>query len=115
MFVVLVVLGLFVYFSLIVIVSSLSFLVVKSWGLFSLLWRTIDFVRYPLDIYSLPLRYLFTFFLPLGLASFYPAKALMGEVGWLFVGEMVLVVGAFFGLSLVLWHFAMKKYTSAGG
>ena len=104
-----------VYYSIIVMISALSFLVVKSWGIFSLLWRSMDFIRYPLDIYSLPLRYLFTFFLPLGLASFYPAKALLGEISWLFVGEMVLVVGVFFGLSLVLWHFAMKKYNSAGG
>ncbi len=115
MFLILMILGIIVYYSIIVLISSLAFLVVKAWGLFSLLWRSMDFVRYPLDIYSLPLRNLFTFFLPLGLASFYPAKALFGEVSWLFVGEMVLVVGAFFGISLILWHFAMKKYSSAGG
>lgn len=108
-------LGLLFIYSIIIIISALSFLLVKSWALFALFYRTMDFAKYPLDIYGSGLRILFTFFLPLGVASFYPAKALLEGLGGLLILQLTISVGVIFGISLVLWHFAMRKYSSAGG
>tara|TARA_Y100000310_G_scaffold345379_1_gene464295 strand:+ start:2812 stop:3600 length:789 start_codon:yes stop_codon:yes gene_type:complete len=110
-----VLLALLFFYSIIVTICALSFLLIKSWALFALFFRTMDFAKYPLDIYGSGLRVLFTFFLPLGVASFYPAKALLeGLSGWT-VLQLTISVGIIFGISLILWHFAMKKYSSAGG
>jgi ABC-2 type transport system permease protein len=111
----LIALALVLFYSLVVMISSLAFLLVKSWALFALFFRTIDFARYPLDIYGQGLRVLFTFFLPLGVASFYPAKALLDGIELTIVLYLMLSMSIFLAISLVLWHFAMKKYSSAGG
>lgn len=69
--------------------------------------------RFPIDIYKEPLRSLVTFAVPVGLMMSFPVQALLGQLK-----ITLLVISISFGivvwiLSLKLWHYSLKKYTSA--
>lgn len=75
--------------------------------------------QYPLSMYPRVIQFVFTFIIPIGWVSFYPAKDMLGiKDGFEFVGNMpamtlligivtMIIAGAFFNLGL-------KKYESAG-
>jgi len=102
-------------YSLVVIVSSLSFLVVKSYALLDIWSNFLDLGRYPSTIYSTSLRFFVTFLFPVAVSAFYPASALLRRINPLTILIAIFSVSAFFIFSLVLWNLAMKKHTSAGG
>ena len=102
-------------YSLMVLISSLSFLFVKSLGLFDLLFKLTDVSRYPMNIYGFEMRLIFTFILPVAVISFYPASALLGTLNILNLALISMPVTAFLIFSIIMWNLAMKKYTSSGG
>ena len=108
-------LGLLFIYSLLIIVAALAFLVVKSWALYDIFFKLSDFGRYPLTIYEGTLRFFLTLILPIGLVAFYPAEVLVrGGIihNLIMAGAPVIVL---FGIALLLWREAMRRYTSAGG
>ncbi len=69
--------------------------------------------RFPIDIYKEPLRGLLTFVIPVGVMMTMPAKVLMGILSpQLFIISCCIGIAAFL-LSLSLWHYALRSYTSA--
>ena len=68
--------------------------------------------RFPVDIYSEPLRGFITFIIPVGVMMTFPPKALFG----LLAPQFMLVSGVigigFFVVSLKLWRYALTQYTS---
>ncbi len=69
--------------------------------------------RFPIDIYSEPLRSFITFVLPVGILMSLPAKAMLGVVNFGTVILSVIISLIFFSLSIILWRYSLKKYTSA--
>lgn len=69
--------------------------------------------RFPIDIYQEPIRSILTFVIPVGIMMTVPVKALIG----LYSGLLVLIAYAvgisIFCLSLLLWRYALRLYTSA--
>jgi len=114
-YIILILFGLLFQYSIMVMISAISFLVVKSWGLFDLFWGFTKFARYPLNIFGVSAQFIFTFLFPVAISAHYPALALMnGATAWGLL-KIILPVLGFFGFSLLLWHFAMRNYSSAGG
>lgn len=70
-------------------------------------------VRFPVDIFSQPVRGFLTFVIPVGLMFTYPAKTLMGLLSWQTVLGSLLLGFLFMFLSLRFWHFALRHYSSA--
>jgi ABC-2 type transport system permease protein len=79
----------------------------------------VETIRYPLDIYQDWFRKLFTFVIPLACVNYYPMLAVLGKIqpgnstyilSWLspIVGLMFLL------LSLRVWLFGVRHYTSTG-
>lgn len=69
--------------------------------------------RIPVDIYREPIRSFLTFVIPVGVMITFPAKALMGLLSIQFILiSLILGVGLFF-LGLGLWHFSLRRYSSA--
>jgi len=101
--------------SLTIIASSFAFLFIKTWRLFELISVVQRFAKYPADIYSFGIRFVITFLIPAAIASYYPVSILLGRLPLITATWLALPVLAFFVISLVLWHFAIRKYTSAGG
>jgi ABC-2 type transport system permease protein len=107
--------GILFLYSLAILVTSLAFLVVNAYSLINILDELINIGRYPLSIYNFIGIAIFTFILPVGLAAFYPASALLGRLSWQVMGELAIVTFGFLGLAILIWNQAIKKYASAGG
>ena len=104
----------FVYASM-VLIGATSFLVVKSFGLFDIFFNVTKFARYPLNVFGLSTRVIFTFIFPLAVAAHYPTTALLHGMATLEVIKVIVPVGLFLIVSLIAWRIAVKKYSSAGG
>lgn len=71
--------------------------------------------RFPLEIYREPFKSFFTFIIPVGIMTAYPAQALLGLLSpggyfFAFVISSILFAGA-----MRFWHFASERYQSWGG
>ncbi|MBW2966877.1 ABC-2 family transporter protein [Candidatus Woesearchaeota archaeon] len=107
--------GFLFQYCVMVIIASIAFIAVKSFALFDLFWNINKFARWPLNVFGVGTRVFFTFIFPLAVAAHYPTTALLHGMGFLFLVKILLPVLALFGATLLLWRWAMKKYTSAGG
>lgn len=107
--------GLLFMYSVMILIAALSFLVVKSWAVIDLFFKTTDMARYPTSIYGNPLRFFVSFLFPIAIAATYPATILLKGVSWQAVLAILAPVIAFFLLALMLWEKGMRRYTSAGG
>lgn len=105
----------FVHLAANIIVASMGFIAVKSEALIQLYQSLTDFARYPLNVYSFGVRFFLTFLFPIAISSFYPAEVLLKGASLKIILISILPVVAFFGISLLVWNVAMKKYSSAGG
>lgn len=83
-------------------------------GFFPIAYNTINFGRYPLDVYPAAVRFLLTFVLPYAFVAFFPAAGVLRqEYGWL--AWLTLPVGmAVFGLGLYVWNQGLARYEGAG-
>ncbi len=81
-----------------------------------LTWLYRDFLylgQLPVDAYKQPIRGLLSFVVPIGIMITVPARQLLGltnTIGILFTGLVGIMTIA---ISLQLWKFALKKYSSA--
>lgn len=72
---------------------------------------------YPLSMYPQAIQHLFTFIVPLGFVSFYPASDILGKPNMFFNGVIwiTLLVGLFvFWLATRLFNSGLKRYESCG-
>lgn len=102
-----------VMYSLWVLVICAAFWVVRLDNLAYLLGSIFDAARWPLDIFRGAWRVIFTFIIPLGLMTTYPARAILGTLD---ARTAVGALGgalAFASLSRAVWLTALKRYTSA--
>ena len=108
-------LALLFQYSLTIIAASLSFIFVQSWRLIEIIDMVSKFSRYPINIYNPEMQFVIKFIVPAAIASYYPASILLGIEPLASLLKMSIPVFVFFLFSLLLWNFAIKKYTSAGG
>ncbi|OYT32376.1 hypothetical protein DRJ22_01610 [Candidatus Woesearchaeota archaeon] len=108
-------LGVLFQFAVMILVSALAFLVVKSEALMNLYFKLSDFARYPLTVYPFGLKLFLIFLFPVAVCSFFPAEILLRGVDLKLLFLAVVPVLAFFGVSVFFWNLAMRKYASAGG
>lgn len=100
-------------YSLWILVVCAAFWVVRLDNLAYLLQSIFDAARWPLDVFRGAWRILFTFVIPLGLMTTYPARAILGTLAP--QTTLVALVGAlaFAALSRIVWTQALRRYTSA--
>lgn len=69
--------------------------------------------RMPIDIYIQPIRAILTFVIPVGIMTTFPVKSLFGVLSpALFIYSLTFALVLFY-LSLKIWNFSLKKYSSA--
>jgi ABC-2 type transport system permease protein len=110
---VLLVAALTVLYSLWILVVCASFWVVKLDNLSFLLSSIFDAARWPLDLFRGVWRILFTFVIPLGLMTTYPARALLGSLSASTAILALAGAAIFSGLARLIWKRALSRYTSA--
>jgi len=104
-----------VYGGVYVAVASLTFWTQdRGAGFFPLAYNTIQFGRYPLNVYPVAVQFLLTFVLPYAFIAFLPAAGVLrpeyAALGWLTLPVGVLV----FAIGLLVWHRGLAKYEGAG-
>ncbi|HKA91900.1 MAG TPA: ABC-2 family transporter protein [Haliangiales bacterium] len=105
--------GVTILYSIWILAVSAAFWVVKLDNLAYLFSSIFDAARWPLDVFRGVWKILFTFVIPLGLMTTYPARALLGTLA---PASAALAFGgalAFGALARFVWTRALANYTSA--
>jgi len=71
--------------------------------------------RFPIDIYQKTISFIFTFFIPVGVMTTFPAKALFNLLSFRNTVFAFFISFFLLSLSIKLWQLGLKKYQSAGG
>lgn len=69
--------------------------------------------RVPVDIYTEPIRSVLTFIVPVGVMMTFPAKAMLGLLSPLNIFLSFFISFLFLFISLNIWRFSLKHYSSA--
>ena len=107
--------GMALYLAVFLILTAVSFWVEDRVGLIPPVYNMLSFGRYPLDIYNPFIRFLLSWVVPFGFASFYPAAQLLGrpEHAQTFLA-MPVVTLVFCVAAVLLWNRGVSNYSSTG-
>jgi ABC-2 type transport system permease protein len=104
-----------VYLGVFLAITSVSFWFEDRMGIAPPVYNVIRFSRYPLSIYSWPVRLLLTFILPFAWVAYYPATWFIGSGDFELVAALTPLVGLLvFGGALLIWRRGVRNYTSTG-
>ena len=90
-------------------------LAVRTQELENTIWiyRDLMFLgKFPIDIYATPLKWALIVFIPIGVMTTFPAKALLGMLSASWIAYSFALGGAFLSGSLWFWNDAIRRYTS---
>jgi len=104
-----------VYLGVFLAITAVSFWVEDKMGLAPPVYNLIRFSRYPITIYSLPVRIFLTFVLPFAWVAFYPAAWFVGgpELAKVALATPLVGVVVFTGAAL-MWRRGVRNYVSTG-
>jgi ABC-2 type transport system permease protein len=115
LYLILILAGVLIQAAMMILISSIAFLVVRSEALINLYYKLSDFARYPMNVYAVGIQFTLTFLFPLAVSAFYPVTVLLKGATLLLLLKILAPIIVFLIISICLWNAAMKKYTSAGG
>lgn len=109
----LLILGFIIALSFHILVLSLAVITTEIDHAIMMYRDIIGMGRFPIDIYKEPLRGFLTFIIPVGIMMSFPAKAVLGLLspGLIIYAFIFALIGLF--LSLKVWNFSLKQYSSA--
>lgn len=102
-----------VLYSIWILVVSLAFFVVRVDNLSYLFTSIFDAARWPIGVFRGPIRFVFTFVLPLAVMTTYPSMALLGTLEPRVFLASTLGSLAFAVFARQVWKQAIRRYTSA--
>lgn len=108
--------GFFAYAGVFLFTSGIAFFTVSGldW-IYIFTNASYQVTRFPMDYMPKVLKYLFTFFMPMLVISYYPASAICGWGEGYYKGFLALPAGlAFFLVSTFVWRFGVRHYKSTG-
>jgi ABC-2 type transport system permease protein len=107
--------GVALFSGILVLQGTLAFWTVESLEIANTLtYGGVEAAQYPLDIYVRWFRNFLTFVVPLASVSYFPVSAVLGRgaaVWWRLTPAFGFL---FFALSLAVWRFGVRRYTSTG-
>lgn len=109
-------LALILYFSLSFIINMTAFWVENAWGAQFLLIIFLEGFAgglFPIDIYKEPIRGILTFIIPVGIMMNFPVKSILGQLNLTLIIYAVFFSAVFLLISLKVWEFSLKQYSSA--
>ncbi len=108
--------GFFAYTGVFIMTSGIAFFTIQGldW-IYIFTNASYQVTRCPIDYMPRVLRYLFTFFMPMLVVSYYPASAVCGWGESYVKGLLALPAGlAFLLFSTFVWRFGVRYYKSTG-
>ena len=112
--------GAALFAGILVLQATLAFWTVESLEIANTLtYGGVEAAQYPLDIYARWFRNFLTFVVPLGCVSFFPVAVVLGRADRTGVAPALALLAptlgfVFFGVSLWVWRFGVRHYTSTG-
>lgn len=105
--------GLIVLYSLILLVTTLSFWVVRMHAFWEFYILVTEGARYPISFFRNPLRFIFTFIIPLLVIFTIPAQTLVKATSIETILISFMIGAVLFTLSNRFFYFGIKHYNSA--
>ncbi|RJQ83938.1 MAG: hypothetical protein C4519_05980 [Desulfobacteraceae bacterium] len=105
--------GALILYSIWVLMVSTAFWFVRVDNITELFTSIYETGRFPVHVYPGWLRAALTFVVPIAFVTTFPAEALLGRAGPLFLGIACLLAAGLLTCSTVLWRFAVRHYSSA--
>jgi viologen exporter family transport system permease protein len=112
--------GVALFVGILVLQATLAFWTVESLEVANILtYGGVEAAEYPLDIYSRYFRDFLIFVVPIGCVSYFPVERLLGHAdrmgapNWMLVASPI-VGFIFLAVSLGVWRFGVRHYTSTG-
>lgn len=112
--------GVVFFYALFIFQATISFWTTESLEMMNTLtYGGVETAQYPLAIYRRWFRRFFTFVVPLGCISYFPALAILGitdPLGSSLLWQVLAPLAGFlfFGLALFTWRVGIRHYTSTG-
>jgi ABC-2 type transport system permease protein len=104
-----------IYVAVFLMLTCVSFWFEDRVGIHPPVWNVINFGRFPLSIYNGAVQFVLCWIIPFGLASFYPSVRMLGRAVVPEYAPLVPVVAVgFLALSISLWNFGTRHYSSTG-
>jgi ABC-2 type transport system permease protein len=105
--------GLLLVYSLLLVLSTLSFWFVRVENLLAIFWSFLDAGRFPVDLYPGWLRVTLSTVVPIGIAVTVPAQAIAGRLDWVGFGAMLGGTVITFWFAGWFWRRGLRSYTGA--
>ncbi len=105
--------GLGILYSLGLFLSTISFWFIKIDNIHQLIFAFMSAARVPVSAYSRPMRFLFSFIMPIAFVTTVPAQAALGKLN---LGFAIAGIAVSIGLLLashLFWRYAVANYSSA--
>jgi ABC-2 type transport system permease protein len=112
--------GMALFSGILILQATLAFWTVESLEIANTLtYGGVEAAQYPLDIYARWFRNFLTYVVPLGCVSYFPVAAVLGHADRTGLAPDLLrltpILGfAFLGITLWVWRFGVRHYTSTG-
>jgi len=106
--------GIILYMALTIFYCTITIMLVYMNRLGEIIDKFLRFTNYPVEIFMPFLRIIFIVFFPIAVWVYLPTQALLNRVE---IYSFISIIGSIivFTLSIIMWNFTLKKYTSAGG
>jgi ABC-2 type transport system permease protein len=115
LFVVSVLAGALIYTAIKLFFASFAFWIKDSIAILQLAYETSDFAKYPLSIYSKPIRIILTYLIPFAFVAFFPASFfLTGKNVLSTIGAEVVLAGVVWIIAYAVFRKGLTVYESAG-
>ena len=107
--------GALIYTSIKLFFASIAFWIKRSGAILQVAYETSEFAKYPIGIYSKPIRFLLSWGVPFAFVAFFPASFfLTGKNLFTTVGIEVVIAIIEWCLAYGLFNLGLKAYESAG-
>ena len=114
-FILLILCGTIIYTSVKLFFSSLAFLLIFTQSILFMAYSINDFAKYPITIYSKPVRIILTFIIPFGFTAFFPASFFINKTNAMIsLGCTFLAAIISFSIAYYTWNRGIQAYESAG-
>lgn len=105
--------GILIFYNIFFLISTVSFWSIRLFNLEDLFDSIIGVGKYPVDIFSKGIRFIFLYLVPVAFVATFPVQIILGRGdAYLILAGIILVLVTFL-LSQWFWTFALKRYQSA--
>jgi ABC-2 type transport system permease protein len=105
--------GLVILYSLWFMMGATSIWFVKVYNVTEVFKGLLEAGRYPIAAYPPIYRFFFTFIIPVAFLTTIPAETMLGKSNFTWMISAGFLAVILFGISTLMWRFALRFYTSA--